>query len=65
MNVRNRAKELLPVPGPEARKITIDLLESQITNFARIFSLISEAINIEDAYEFAKSTPQLLNGFTN
>jgi GTPase-associated protein 1, N-terminal domain type 1 len=65
MNVRHRARELLASSRSEARKITIELVEREITSFGEEFLTgISEAINIDDAYEFAKAKPELLNAFT-
>ncbi|HUS10779.1 MAG TPA: hypothetical protein VMZ30_09960 [Pyrinomonadaceae bacterium] len=65
MEVRTRAGELLLASRFDARKITIDIVEGQITAFGEEFlSGISDAIDIEDAIEFAKTKPQLLNAFT-
>jgi hypothetical protein len=65
MNVRHRARELVTSSRLEARRITIELVEREITSFGEEFLTgISEAININDAYEFAKSKPELLNAFT-
>jgi hypothetical protein len=65
MNIRERAKALLLSSPAEAREITIDIVEREITPFGDAFlSGISEAIDFDDAYEFARSKPELLNVFT-
>ncbi len=65
MAVRKRAKNLLSTSRSEARRLTIDIFESEITPFGEEFlSGISEAVDLDDAYEFAKLKPQLLNAFT-
>lgn len=65
MNVRNRARMLLESHREEARKITLNLFESKLTPLGEEFLTgISEAISIDDAYEFARFKPELLNAFT-
>jgi hypothetical protein len=66
MNIGERAKALLLSSPAEARKITIDIVEGgEITPSGEAFlGGISESINFDDAYEFARSKPELLNVFT-